>query len=84
MIENKLGDCFDAVYGIHKKKSTNKFIDYSQIYQDFGIDDDEIEKRVMIVSPIDLETEELRDRKRDELLFIEPDKVSNLKSLISE
>lgn len=49
IIENKIGDVFDAVYTRCSYKNENKVTDYSQIYDDFGIRHDEIEDKVMIL-----------------------------------
>jgi hypothetical protein len=49
IIENKIGDVFDAIYTRCSFKNDNKVIDYSQIYEDFGIDVEEIDDRVAVV-----------------------------------
>jgi hypothetical protein len=71
IIESKVGDVFDAIYTRLSYKNDNRVIDYSQVYEDFHIQDQEIEDKVMVICPINLEPDEVKDRSREELLFID-------------
>ena len=83
ILENKVGDVFDSIYTRLSYKNDNRVIDYSQIYEDFNIQDHEIENKVMVVCPINLEPEEVKDRSREELLFIDDNQNWTYKDLIA-
>lgn len=71
MLENKVGDVFDAIYTRCSYKNDNTVIDYSQIYDDFGIREDEIESKIAVIWPLNMELEEVKERDREELLFFD-------------
>jgi hypothetical protein len=84
IIENKIGDVFDAIYTRCSYKNDNKVIDYSQIYEDFGIDVEEIDDRVAVVWPINMDPEEVKDRDREEILFIDNSQNYPYKNIVAE
>ena len=71
LLESKIGDVFDAIYTRCSFKNDNTVIDYWQIYDDFGISQEEIESKVAVICPLNMELEEVKDRDREELLFID-------------
>ncbi|CAI2371133.1 unnamed protein product [Moneuplotes crassus] len=84
IIESKVGDVFDAIYTRCSYKNDNRVIDYSQIYEDFCVSTEDIDDRVAVLCPINMETEEVRDRKREELLFIDDTQNYCYKNIIAE
>lgn len=84
IIENRVGDVFDAIYTRCSYKNDNRVIDYSQIYDDFGILHDEIEDKVAVLWPVNLEAEEVKDREREELLFVDETLNYPYKNIITE
>lgn len=67
---------FDAVYTLHKAwitkwENERNPIDYSQIIKDFELDKikDEIEKRMIVLCPLEMDQEELIDREKDDILM---------------
>ena len=54
---------FDAIYTKNKAlKDQIKTIDYTQIYKDFLIDPNEVDKRVVVLCPLEMEYDELTER----------------------
>jgi hypothetical protein len=48
----------------------SKMINYTQVYKDFGLElAEQVPKSVLVLAPISLEIEEIRDRNGDELIF---------------
>ena len=71
LVEAKVGDVFDAIYTRCSYKNDNTTVDYSQIYDDFGISEEEIENKVAVICPLNMELDEVRERDREELLFLD-------------
>lgn len=84
IIENKIGDVFDAIYTRCSYKNDNKVIDYNQIYEDFGVNAEEIDDKVAVLWPINMDPDEVKDRDREELLFIDDSLNYPYKNIIAE
>lgn len=67
----KMGCQIDAIYTIYKKKrSSLKFICYEQVFKDFGLlNTGMIQSRSMIIIPICLDCEEIKDRVDETVIF---------------
>lgn len=66
------------------RNSDTTVIDYRQIYEDYEIAEDEIAHKAIVISPLDLEPEEVKDRSRDELLFIDNTQGCAVKDLVTK
>ena len=84
IIESKVGDVFDAIYTRTSYTCDNKVIDYSQVFEDFGVLAEEIDDRVAVLWPLNMELEEVKDRDREELLFLEDLHNCKYKNLVVE
>ncbi|CAI2364137.1 unnamed protein product [Moneuplotes crassus] len=84
IVESRVGDVFDAIYTRCSYKNDNKVVDYSQIYEDFCIKTEDIDNKVAVLCPINMETEEVKDREREELLFIDNTQNYCYKNIIAE
>jgi len=84
LIEAKVGDVFDAIYTRWSYKNDNKVIDYTQIFEDFNIRDYEIESKVAVIWPLSMELEEVKEREREDLLFIDSSQNYPYKNIAAE
>ena len=83
LIESKIGDVFDAIYTRCSYKNDNTVIDYWQVYDDFGIREEDIESKVAVICPLNMELEEVKDRDREELLFIDNSQGYPYKNIVA-
>lgn len=84
IIENRVGNVFDAIYTRCSYRNDNTVIDYSQIYDDFSIITEEIDDKVAVLCPINMELGEIKERNREELLFVDHSQNYPYKNIVAE
>jgi hypothetical protein len=63
---------FDAAYIKHPSLDRyTKTIDYTQIFKDFEMSNEDICKRAVVICPFEMDPEEMQTRKREDVLFYE-------------
>lgn len=67
-MKNK-GAHFDAVYIANKNNEKCSYVLYDQIYKDFRIKRSEVKLKVLAISTINLESEEIRNNQKENLIF---------------
>lgn len=60
---------YDGVYSISADSQNHKFVVYDQIYKDFRIKPDEVEKRVLVLSTVNLDRDYMKYSTTQDLLF---------------
>lgn len=63
------GAFFDGVYSVNKKNEKCPFVLYDQIYKDFKIKRCDVKLRVLALASINLDNEEIKNTKKENLLF---------------